>query len=340
MALPTNQTIASGNIYQIATGNLVGTVQAAANSLFGTTGIATIASPVATNTDVSFSQVNGVQTLTYTNGTGNVVNQPITYTGEGSAEFTYTSGGSTYLFSNDALKGGAQIDVANLPLVGGLAPALGIGPNPTVFVLTTNGLAQIGSGPYTACFVFGTHIATPDGERRVEELRIGDLVTTAKGETKPILWIGTRRYEGSFIAGNPAALPVTVTAGAFGNGLPLRDLSLSPCHALLFDNVLVPVGRLVDGSAVTQASVVESVEYFHIELEDHDMVVAEGVAAETFVDDDSRNLFQNAHEYYALYPNRPEVEPVYAAPRVEDGEEIEAIRDRIAAGAIRIKRAA
>lgn len=70
------------------------------------------------------------------------------------------------------------------------------------------------------------------------------------------------------------------------------------------------------------------------------MVVAEGLAAETFVDDDSRNLFQNAHEYYALYPNRLELEPVYAAPRVEDGEEVQAIRDRMAANAIRIKRAA
>lgn len=340
MALPTNQTISSGNIYQVGTGPAAVTVQNLANTLLSTTGVVTIANPVTLNTDVTFTQNNGVQSLSYTNGAGAVVTQPITFAAEGPAQFTYTSGGSTFLFTNTPLQAAASVGVSAVDPLGTLTTALGIGANPTVYALTTNGLAQIGTGAYTACFVFGTHIATPDGERRIEDLRIGDLVTTATGEAKQILWIGTRRYEGTFIVGNRAALPVTVSAGAFGDGLPLRDLSLSPCHALMIDDVLVPVGRLVDGITVTQASSVESVEYFHIELEDHDMVVAEGLAAETFVDDDSRNLFQNAHEYYALYPNRLELEPVYAAPRVEDGEEVQAIRDRMAANAIRIKRAA
>ncbi|MCP1551032.1 MULTISPECIES: Hint domain-containing protein [Methylorubrum] len=340
MALPNNQTITSGNIYQVGTGAVAGTVQGLANLALGTTGLVTIASPVATNTDVTFTQTGGVQTVSYINGAGNTVSQPVTFTGQGPGEFTFTSGSSTFLFTNTALNGGATIDVGSLPGGALLGTQLGIGANPTVYALTTNGLAQVGTGTYTACLVRGTHVATPDGERQVEHLRIGDLVMTVTGESKPVLWIGTRRYEGAFIAGNRTALPVTVLAGALGDGLPLRDLSLSPCHALLINDVLVPAGRLVDGVAVIQASTVDSVDYFHIELDDHDVVLAEGVGAETFVDDDSRNLFQNVHEYHALYPNRPEIDPVYAAPRVEDGEVVQAIRDRIAARATAVKRAA
>ena len=78
------------------------------------------------------------------------------------------------------------------------------------------------------------------------------------------------------------------------------------------------------------AADVDPVAYVHVELETHDVLLAEGAASESFVDDDSRNLFQNAAEFAQLYPGVPRVPARYCAPRVEDGEVLEAIRRRIA----------
>jgi hypothetical protein len=71
------------------------------------------------------------------------------------------------------------------------------------------------------------------------------------------------------------------------------------------------------------------VEYFHIELETHDVIIAEGALSESFVDDDSRGMFHNAHEYRVLYPDTPNKPARYYAPRLEHGYEVEAARRRI-----------
>jgi hypothetical protein len=83
--------------------------------------------------------------------------------------------------------------------------------------------------------------------------------------------------------------------------------------------------------SIVQLDQVDSVEYIHIELETHDVILAEGAPSETFVDDQSRGMFHNASEYARLYPNAA-IEPArYCAPRLEDGEEVEAVRRRLAA---------
>ena len=82
-----------------------------------------------------------------------------------------------------------------------------------------------------------------------------------------------------------------------------------------------------------QAEAVERVEYFHLELDTHDVILAEGAASETFVDDDSRGMFHNAADYRLLYPDAPRAPARFCAPRVEDGEALEAVRRRLAARA-------
>ena len=183
----------------------------------------------------------------------------------------------------------------------------------------------------TPCYCAGTRIAAEAGDVPVEVLRIGDRVRTASGALRPIRWIGRRSYDGAFAAGNKAILPITFRAGSLGAGVPVRDLSVSPLHALFLDGVLIPAQSLIDDDRIVQAGSVVSVEYIHVELDSHDILLAEGAPAESFIDDSSRRMFHNAAEFGMLYPEVARSPARYCAPRVEEGELLEAIRARLAA---------
>ena len=181
-----------------------------------------------------------------------------------------------------------------------------------------------------ACYCRGTLIATGSGEVPVEELSIGDEIMTASGKLRPIKWIGRRSYGGRFVMGRRDILPVCFKAGSLADGLPRRDLWISPHHAMYLDGVLIEARDLVNGVSIVQADEVESVEYFHVELDSHDVILAEGAASETFVDDDSRGMFHNAREYALLYPAEAARPARYCAPRLDEGFEVEAIRRHLA----------
>jgi hypothetical protein len=185
-----------------------------------------------------------------------------------------------------------------------------------------------------ACYCPGTLITTDRGEVAVERLAIGDEVVTASGARRPIKWIGRRSYGGRFVMGRKDILPIRIKAGALDDNVPRRDLMISPHHAMYFkdkypEGVLIEAKDLVNGVSIMQAEQVEKVEYFHIELDTHDIVIAEGAPSESFIDDDSRGMFHNAHEYDALYPDAPYVPPRYCAPRRDDGYAVEAARREI-----------
>jgi hypothetical protein len=127
--------------------------------------------------------------------------------------------------------------------------------------------------------------------------------------------------------------PVRFRAGSLGGGRPLRDLLVSPEHAMFLDGVLVPAKFLVNGATIVIEADLPSVEYFHLELPAHDLVIAEGAACESFVDDDSRQLFDNAAEYAQLYPNAPAPGNT-CAPKLEAGSLLQAIRRRLDQGRV------
>jgi glycosyltransferase involved in cell wall biosynthesis len=210
---------------------------------------------------------------------------------------------------------------------GGTTFNLTITPAGENFHLTQNGDGTELTA--TPCFLAGTLILTDQGEVPVEKLAIGDKVITRAGDAAPIKWLGRRRYRQPFPPGADI-IPVLICKNALGPGLPKRDLIVSPLHAMFLDDVLVPAGRLVNGRSIRALPEVTEISYIHIELAQHDVIFAEGAATETFVDCDSRAMFQNAESFAALYPADTSPAWNFCAPRIESGATLRRIWHRLA----------
>ncbi len=177
------------------------------------------------------------------------------------------------------------------------------------------------------CFTPGTRILTPLGEIAVEKLKIGDKVRTLHGGDQKIKWIGRSDYAGQFIKGHVLRLPVCIAKDAIADGVPARDLTVSPGHGIYIDGVLVPAWRLVNGVSITQAQSVESVTYIHLELDEHEILLSEGCPTESFLDIGNRHQFHNAPQPsgHAEYTG----EKYGCAPRAEDGFLLQTIQHRL-----------
>ena len=140
------------------------------------------------------------------------------------------------------------------------------------------------------CYAAGTRIATDRGEVAVESLAPGDLVRTQTGRLAPVRWVGRRRIDCRRHARPENVMPVRIAADAFGPGLPRRALLLSPDHAVFAGGVLIPVRYLVNGASVAPVDV-PSIEYVHVELDRHDVMLAEGLPAESYLDTGNRAAF-------------------------------------------------
>ncbi|MFD6320976.1 MULTISPECIES: Hint domain-containing protein [Methylorubrum] len=151
------------------------------------------------------------------------------------------------------------------------------------------------------CFTPGTRIATPDGERAIENLRPGDPVRLADGSVATVRWIGRRHLDLRTHPQPTTAYPVRIAAGAFGQGLPVRDLVVSPGHGLYCDGVLIPAICLVNDRTVTRVGVT-AVDYLHVELEQHALLLAEGMPTESYLDVDNRGFFENGEAPLILHP--------------------------------------
>jgi len=172
------------------------------------------------------------------------------------------------------------------------------GSAPEIPFLTDTESTLYGLTAVALCYLAGTHIHTPSGERRIETLAIGDEITTIDG-TQRLRWIGRHSYPRA-VAG-PWVSPIRISTDAFGQGLPHRDLLVSPWHAILLGDVLVRAADLVNGSTITQIFPSIVVHYLNLEFDAPTVVYAEGVAAETYANHANRHMFENAAEYTALY---------------------------------------
>lgn len=175
-----------------------------------------------------------------------------------------------------------------------------IDPLPATLDITT--LNENDPFEFPVCFAAGTRIATPEGACVVERLRIGDRVLTADGRAVAVRWIGRQTVLPMFSAED--RLPVVIAAGALGPGTPQRALMLSADHALLLDGLLINAGALANGDNIRRlerSEVPQELHYYNIETDAHEALLAEGAAAESFVDYRGRDTFDNVAEYRALY---------------------------------------
>ena len=160
---------------------------------------------------------------------------------------------------------------------------------------------EVSANVAVLCFRAGTHIATPDGTAAVEHLREGDMVNTHAGKPRPIVWIGQRHVDCQHHPEPKKVWPVRIVAGAFGRGQPQTDLFLSPDHAIFFNGVLIPVKHLIDGNSITQVET-DEVTYYHVELASHDILLAEGLPVESYLDTGDRDSFSNGGPFVRLFP--------------------------------------
>jgi T5SS/PEP-CTERM-associated repeat protein len=151
------------------------------------------------------------------------------------------------------------------------------------------------------CYAAGTRIATPDGERPVETLQPGDIVIAAdaqgRARAEPVRWVGRRCLDLSAHPDPELAAPIRIHAGAIAPGLPARDLLVSPDHCVLMDGHLLRAFRLLNGVSVTQEIARRSITYVHVELGRHALLLAEGLLAESYLDEGARGFFDGATQH-------------------------------------------
>ena len=207
------------------------------------------------------------------------------------------------------------------------------------FVSSTQAAAAIGDNAITLvpCFAAGTRIATARGEVAVEAIGVGDRVRVLLGGgaagdgLAEVIWIGRREVDCARHAQPKKVWPVRVAAGAFGPGRPYSELLLSPDHAVYVEDVLIPVRYLINGSTIVQVPV-DRVMYHHVELAQHDVLLAEGLPAESFLDMRDGTNYANRPGPVRLYPDYSARmwEAFGCARLVVTGPELEAARALVA----------
>ena len=247
--------------------------------------------------------------------------------------------GTPYTFNTNAFWSGS-INGGTLTIKDGATTTaqlymVGI-PDGTQFSVAPDGNAVPGvviSSSNVACFAAGTPIRTPAGEVAVERLRPGDRVVSAFGGAVPVVWTGHRRVEPARHPAPEALWPIRVAAGALGDGVPARDLLLSPEHAIYVEGHLVPVMLLADGYLIRQERWA-AITYWHVELPQHDVVFAAGAACESYLDTGNRADFAGGGGAISLHPAFATADETWralaCAPQCRGGALLSRIRGDIA----------
>ena len=310
---------------------------------------------------LNVTSVDATQSVSFTDGTGILTIGTI---GGFSASIVTVNPGDQIIvqgksIASDSFNASSHV----LTLFDGSSATIGtlqLGPSVDGSAILANGTGGLGVAP---CFAAGTRISTERGEVAVEDLRVGDRVQIVPrhphasplplrgrggaviavegpllplrqsggglrwGSAQPITWIGHRTVDCTRHPKPHQVHPVRISAHAFGPNRPCRDLYLSPDHALYINDVLIPVKHLINGNSIAQVARNE-VSYYHIELPAHEVLLAEKLPAESYLDTGDRANFANSPGPVALHPDfasrRWEAEG--CAPLVVAGPEVDAVR--------------
>ena len=186
------------------------------------------------------------------------------------------------------------------------------------------------------CLKQGTRIKIIAGWQTVERVKVGDVVIAASGQQRLVQWVGRRQVNLREHPCPQKVCPVRVVQNAFGYGVPSSDVLLSPDHAVFVDDVLIPVKYLANGSSIRQEFHHSEITYYHVELDRHDVLVADGLAVESYLDTGGRSAFVNGGCITSLHPdfNVRAWEANGCAPLVVTGRIVDLVRQRVLEGAM------
>jgi hypothetical protein len=144
---------------------------------------------------------------------------------------------------------------------------------------------------------------TPEGDKPIEDLEIGDQVTTSAGASAPVKWIARRAYERDAGGWSRSVAPIHIRRGAIADNVPARELHVSPAHRLFIDGYFVEAQDLVNGGSVQRETpATDRIEYFHVLFDRHEIVFAEGApSASLQLGPNGHKAFANAMEYERIY---------------------------------------
>ena len=214
------------------------------------------------------------------------------------ADIPFTSGDTaTYDGTTLSVKNSGGTVLAQLTIAGThTASSFSLSADPIGGIDITTTVATV------PCFAAGTLIRTERGDVPVESLSLGDRVLTRSDAIAAVVWIGRRQVNCSRHPDPARVWPVRVRQDAFADGIPARDLWLSPDHAVFADGVLIPIKYLINRTTIVQEHVAH-VHYFHVELDRHNVLFANGLAAESYLDTGNREQFEGGAEYISLHPD-------------------------------------
>jgi len=194
--------------------------------------------------------------------------------------------------------------------------------------LTSNELISV-----VVCFAAGTLIRTPRGDVAVETLQAGDVVVTASGAYRPIKWVGRRVIDCRKYPAPKAVWPIRIAADAIAPNEPSQDLLVSPAHTICVDligEMLVHAGNLVNGATIAQIEV-DEIDYWHVELESHDLLVANNLASESYLAMANRGFFAERDETPEAGAGRTHDD--FCRPVMKDAADLDFLRRRLVARA-------
>lgn len=212
---------------------------------------------------------------------------------------------STYSISNSS---GAQVitvfgadgtKIADVTVSGqnftiGTYSSNGIGP----LTVSSDGASLSIEAVGSVCFLPGTLLRTPNGDVAVEDIQVGDSLITFENNkhiARAVVWVGFQRAEvRPGLALDEAGWPVRIRQGALAENVPSKDLLITPEHCLYFDGQFVPARMLVNGESIFYDQTIRAYTYYHVETEQHAVIMADGTLTESYLDTGNRRAFHQA----------------------------------------------